>query len=316
MPILARIEREFGKTVPLAWLYQHGTIAEVARLLEKWPENRRLADIVNLYSSGSGNPLVVMPGMWSQLSLPRSVLEHLAGIRPLAALQANLDHGELELYEDYRLLAGKYVEILREHQPQGPYAFAGYSYGGLMAFEVARQLRQQGAEIDTLVIIDIGHDPPPSWRNPRELLPFMTRFLRNLPGWWSLERRRGSLMKRSLQRLRQSPRRAIGSSPAADSPAESAAGTIDRRQQALRRLKMSFHRYRPEYYDGDILLFRANTRPLFHSLSRDLGWSRVARTVTVHAIPGDHMTILRSPGREQISSLIHEALRAQAERVR
>ena len=57
-------------------------------------------------------------------------------------------------------MATRYVEALREVQPEGPYHLGGWSMGGIVAFEMALQLKAQGHQIATLAIID-AHAPAP-----------------------------------------------------------------------------------------------------------------------------------------------------------
>ena len=59
-------------------------------------------------------------------------------------------------------------------------------------------------------------------------------------------------------------------------------------------------------------LFRAVTRLLFHHLSPDLGWSKIAAHVDVYRVLGDHETILRSEQIEHISRIIRESVEGLA----
>ncbi len=78
----------------------------------------------------------------------------------------------------------------------------------------------------------------------------------------------------------------------------------DDRHEILSRIFQGFNAYRPEPYGDRVTLFRASVRPLLHSLSPDLGWSRVAQEVHVHQVPGDHNTIIEPAGLNRISDLI------------
>jgi thioesterase domain-containing protein len=64
-------------------------------------------------------------------------------------------------------MAARYIAAVREVQPEGPYLLGGWSFGGLVAFEMGQQLRHQGAEVLEVVLIDTaapasGSDPPSS----------------------------------------------------------------------------------------------------------------------------------------------------------
>jgi thioesterase domain-containing protein len=59
-------------------------------------------------------------------------------------------------HTEVEAMASDYVEAIRGFQPVGPYWLAGWSMGGVIAFEMARQLQQQGQEIGMLALIDTG----------------------------------------------------------------------------------------------------------------------------------------------------------------
>lgn len=65
----------------------------------------------------------------------------------------NLYHPELAKY-GIKNIAKKYVEILKEHQPQGPYILGGWCYGGIVAHEMACQLQNAGEQVEMLIMLD------------------------------------------------------------------------------------------------------------------------------------------------------------------
>ena len=83
----------------------------------------------------------------------------------------------------------------------------------------------------------------------------------------------------------------------------------DHRRKVIGCLFQSLNDYKPKNYRGRVTLFRAVTRPLFHHLSPDLGWSKIATHVDVHRVQGDHDTILRSEQIERISRIIKESVK-------
>jgi thioesterase domain-containing protein len=82
----------------------------------------------------------------------------------------------------------------------------------------------------------------------------------------------------------------------------------DHRRKVIDCLFQSLNDYKPKNYRGRVTLFRAVTRPLFHHLSPDLGWSKIAAHADVHRVPGDHEAILRSEQIERISRIIRESV--------
>ena len=83
---------------------------------------------------------------------------------PVFGLQAlGLDGSELPP-ETLEELARRHVEAVLQGQPEGPYVLCGWSAGGLLASEMARQLREQGKAVDRLVLIDTH----PPWSLPEK----------------------------------------------------------------------------------------------------------------------------------------------------
>ncbi|MDO4478233.1 MAG: AMP-binding protein [Lachnospiraceae bacterium] len=67
--------------------------------------------------------------------------------------QYNIYHPGHEVY-GIKNLAKKYLEILREYQPEGPYRLGGWCYGGMLAYEMACLLEQEGEAVESLVLLD------------------------------------------------------------------------------------------------------------------------------------------------------------------
>ena len=142
--LFARIEQTFGRKLPLAVLFQHGTIGHLATLLQESSPATDIASVLPLQPDGDGRPLFLMPSIGGELLFSRTLMAELGGRFPVLGIQPALAAENLEQFRDLRTTAGYFVSALRTYQPHGPYALAGYSYGGLMAFEVACLLPNWG----------------------------------------------------------------------------------------------------------------------------------------------------------------------------
>jgi thioesterase domain-containing protein len=253
-----------------------------------------------------------MPGHNGQLLYAMKLFQHLENRFDICGLEPNLSHEYLETFGDFRRLANEYVKIILEHQPTGPFHFVGYSYGGLLSYEIARQLQQLGHRVDFVGVIDTGPDPGSSSKDFRSLAKYAMRVLGNLPGWIGANCGPEDIKetaKKANRRLRYIGRRIL-SGGKTEYRFEDEFGhnrSHDSRREILGRIFQGFNGYQPESYAGRVTLFRASIRPLLHSLSPDLGWSSVAKEVIVHRIPGDHNRILESAGMNRISDLINQS---------
>ncbi len=77
-------------------------------------------------------------------------------------------------------LAAEYIDLMKQHQPKGPYLLAGYCFGGFVAFEMARQLHAQSEHVDLLAMIDTynprGGKPSRRVASAQMLRHFQERF--------------------------------------------------------------------------------------------------------------------------------------------
>ncbi len=92
--------------------------------------------------------------------------------------------GEDDPHTDIGEMASFYIDAMRGMQPRGPYYLGGYCYGGVVAYEMARQLTERGEEIGLLAIFE-GYAPNPEERGAMRLNPrAIASALRNIPLWF------------------------------------------------------------------------------------------------------------------------------------
>ena len=132
--LFARIETTFGRRLPLALLFQHGTVRRLATLLgeSKRDTESRFASVLELQPGGERRPLFIMPAIGGQLIFSKKLMDELGTRSPLLGLQTELVPENLQQIRDFRTMAGHLVTALQEYQSHGPYALAGFSYGGLL----------------------------------------------------------------------------------------------------------------------------------------------------------------------------------------
>lgn len=151
--IMARTKDCFGRLIPLAALFSAPTIAEFAQLISDRGE--QASDIVVQIQSGNGGaPLFAVPGAGGNVLSFRALSEAIGSDQPFFALQAVGLDGKTPPIESVEATAAVNVEAMRAIQSNGPYRLVGHSYGGVVAFEMARLLIEQGEEVDRLVLLD------------------------------------------------------------------------------------------------------------------------------------------------------------------
>ena len=154
--LMTQIKQEFGQELPLTTLFDHPTIEKLATILQEGGKNIDLdSRLVAIQPQGSKTPFFCVPGVGGKPFYLYNLGRYLGQDRPFYAFQAyDSLHGESEVLTSIEDIASNYLQAMRSVQPQGPYLLGGHSFGGKVAFEMARQLHHQHQEIGLLVMID------------------------------------------------------------------------------------------------------------------------------------------------------------------
>ncbi len=255
-------------------------------------------------------PLFCVHGVGGDALCFFPLARRLGAAQPCYGLQAlGLAPGELPL-ERLEDMAARYVAELRRVQEHGPYLLAGWSFGGLAAFEMALQLRAAGEAVALVAILDgdaglRAGAPASLLAAGDDLAPLLLDMARYAAGIWGkdLGLQAGELAGRDpeLQLLLFVARaRAAG--------LVHQAGSLEqvRRLVAVFRANVAAYRaYRPRPYDGNLVLVRAATSV---TGELDLGWERLAAAVSRLQAPGTHVTLLAEPHVATLAGLLQSAI--------
>lgn len=167
------ISDKFGADLPMSVLMQSPTIAGLAELVRGGPHVEgadegvpvapasapaalRFRHVVPMHAGpvAGRTPLFIVAGMFGNV-LNLSHLANLLGEdRPFYALQARGLYGDAPPHESFEEAAADYLVELRQVQPEGPYLLGGFSGGGLIAYEMARQLIEAGEQVQAVLMLD------------------------------------------------------------------------------------------------------------------------------------------------------------------
>ena len=306
--MLFRIKREFSSDIPLAAMFQAPTIEGLAAKIRGDSSDEALFETVPIQPHGSRAPLFVVGGFRAFRQLPR----HLGEDQPIIGLTVP---DELKMRLPYNLaeFAAYQVNSILKVQQDGPYFVAGFSAEGILAYEVAQQLKTAGREVGLLVIVDTSCPDQP-------LQPLVVRMAHNAlvhlrearSGGLKHARatlfgifRRAALRFRFFQwRLRSK----VGVVPKPTAPT--------RPEDFLTSMSFASRRYAPQPYDGPVLLFRRTGDLTGRYRLKDYGWSKVVRSgLEIFDIPGDHLTLLDEPGVGALAKKLAAAMRETSKNV-
>jgi surfactin family lipopeptide synthetase A len=283
--LLSRIEKEFGRSLSLAFVFQSPTVEQMAESLLTAGRTLRERAIIPIQPSGSLAPLFWVRGG------PRFRLlaQKLAGDRPLLGLDLPFTDGS-RLPVPYRFedIAALLIRAMREVQPKGPYHIAGLCVNAVIAYEIAQQLVREGEEVALLAMLDAHNQA--YYKNPFKDGRYTARVKYHLSNLLKLDAGETStyLMDRLDEARRKIERVAwrLVSDHSGD----------DRLHNTDSIVHPAFSRYEPQPYPGRIVLFQSSEWPKGPYFDFELGWKDlVGAGIESHAIPGDHPSMFLEP---------------------
>ncbi len=280
------IAEVFDRRLPPITIYQAPTLGKLASLLDH-PELPAFPPVV-LMKAGTDAPVFLTHGVGGSLMELSHLVKHLQVPNSCYGIQAQGFDGKSEPLSRVEDMAERYVNAIREVQPNGPYALIGYSFGGLVVFEMARQLIEAGEKVALLALVE-------SYPH-RSQLPFAIRIgiypnlvkhhasiLRGVP--W--QRRIPYLMRASERRV-QAVRNHRGAGQSESDVWLFAQGL----HRYLTQQRRAWRHYRPGLYKGKVNFLRAENQSLIFADNPTNVWARLADVFEVETVSGDHCGIV------------------------
>jgi thioesterase domain-containing protein/acyl carrier protein len=318
----SELESRFGVAVPIATLFEHGTIRAQARLLAQPDQGAEWSPVVAIQPSGTRPPFFLVHAIGGEVLSYSSLAAHLGKDQPVYGIRARLEEGA-RFFSSVEEMAATYVRGIRRMFPSGPYLLGGYSGGGLIAYEIAQQLRAAGQEVSLLAMIDCS--APGGARRSHEWPTALFHLFKNAAYWMvdddflnaGLGAASGRLRSKAIT-WRARLRGALNRGTPEDVDVRHALGLWHYPDNARDFLE-AFHRalttYQPRPYDGTVTVIRSRTRRLvaFAPMNPDLGWQRLASGgVHTRLVPGAHDTIIREPRVRKLADALSQSLNEAA----
>jgi len=318
--LMISIETEFGKRLSLSALFQAPTIAQQAKLLEQNDSREYdFRQVVRMQPNGSKTPLIAIHNTGVYFY---HLSKRLGPEQPLIALQTfDPSINRPELPKTVEAIAAEYVQLIQQFQPQGPYALVGWCVGGIVAFEVARQLSQINYEIKLLALIDSwapGHlERLPKWRE--RLADYSFRWKLIAADWRRVTSYQQTvtefLSHRTLfRKLWRSLGFSVTEPPAPVAYEDRNLNAENYDQWLLGYLDNVALGYQPKPYSGKVTLLSSATEPRGLFIDPKMGWGRFSQELDVQVIAGDHFTMFQGEGQKQMALHIAAAVDAETGR--
>jgi amino acid adenylation domain-containing protein len=303
--IMASIERQTGKRLPLATLFNHTTIEKLAAKITS-DEKEKWETLVPIRSTGHKTPLYIIHGGGLNIILFKSLSIQLTDDQPIYAFQALGLNRPASIPDTLEEIAKIYVNELLQVNPDGPYHLAGYSMGGFIAWEMARQLKDIGKTVKSLSILDtyVGMKTrnlgvfdkliSKTWRQFRKI-PFILSTFKKYPK---------DTLDYQLLILKG---KLGGTRKEKDIPDVEFFSTYEK--QIYNSYRSAQRNYILKPLDMKVIVFKVAKRLYYLDDLEQLGWGGVAKSgVKVKVVPGDHKTFLYPPHDVAFAKLLQEEL--------
>jgi len=299
-----------NRILPINTIFKYSTIRELAEQLDsKTKTTEKYESLVAVKADGNKMPVYLVHGDGMNITNFTNIAAHVDKEQPIYALQPRGLDGKAETFDKMEAIAAHYIREVLLHNPAGPYAFAGYSFGGYVAIEMKRQLEAMGKTVKFTGIFDT--DAGNLQYNKRWTSVLHKRVLRQFPKMIFIARsllqnpretidyQMTLLQKKRTQKLM---RRGKIQEPQLTGVAHTL-NKIDKNH------RIAFYNYELQPFHGILHLFKARKRIYFVDDPKQLGWAAYALDgVRVHDVPGDHKTMFLPPYDRELAQQLQQAL--------
>ncbi|MEG4117287.1 amino acid adenylation domain-containing protein [Microcoleus sp. N9_B4] len=331
--LINEISQQFERELPLSALFLHPTIEGLADSLDSGTNSEEWSPLVAIKPRGKNPPFFCVHPIFGVVFPYVELAFGLGENQPFYGLQPKGIDGESSPLTSIEDMAADYIAALRTVQPKGPYFLGGWSFGGLVAFEMAQQLLAAGDEVALLAVLDtlapVPANKPSFWDGckfilttvSRSIWPFVVDYFRLMAAaenvqvggiaarfpklnkmlnvvanfWHRWNWKQAVMVSILFQESKQKSWR------------ELAIPSMFTVFQANSQATLS---YVPKIYPHRITLFRSGEKLSTNHQDPTLGWSDLtAAQVEVIRVPGNHLTMLRKPCVEVLARQLNLCLK-------
>jgi thioesterase domain-containing protein/acyl carrier protein len=315
--LITKIDRQFKKNLSLATLFQGATIEQLANLLRQQTDDSTWSSLLAIQPAGNRTPLFCIHPFGGNVLCYVNLARHLGSEQPFYGLRSPGLNGDAEPLTRVEDMATYYIEQLQSIQPQGPYQIGGWSFGGIIAFEMAQQLYRQGDRVALLALID-SYSPIAidllEEMDKATLVTYLLKDLGDLVGQeltisvdelqqYSLDEQLNYIFDRAKQENIL--------------PSEFGLQQLRQMLRVLQANYQAMYRYKPQPYFDRITLFSASEKVIEVTQDPSQGWGELAAGgLDIQKTPGDHFNIVREPNvrvlAEQMNARFDRAIKANS----
>ena len=306
--VIIDTEKQTGKRFPLSILFEHSTVEKFAKLLS---DNKEIHSgcIVPIKPSGSKVPFFMIHGGGLNVINYVNLSKHFDEEQPFYGIQGIGEKGFENWYKSVEAMAAHYIEAIIQINPNGPYAIGGYCVGGIIAFEISRQLKEQGKEVSLTALLDSYADSSYYYKTNRQkkLARYYQRtykrliFLKEMLTSWKFFKKRFNSKKDYILKKHFNKNNIIMS--------EQEISAQELFTEAVGKILNILGKYHLKPQNIEVDLFRSKNRIDHQFAPSHLGWKKAAlKGVKIHTIPTDNFDIRESPHDKILARIFQDIL--------
>ncbi|HLY69273.1 MAG TPA: amino acid adenylation domain-containing protein [Puia sp.] len=307
--VMKLLEQKTGQRLPITALFEAPSVEKLSLLLDIDKKNLLWNSLVLIKPGGNKPPLYFIHGSGLTVMVFNDVAKRMDPDQPVYGLQARGLNGE-DPFDTMEDIASYYISEIVAQNPNGPYCLAGYSFGGIVAFEMAKQFIKMGKEVKMLALFDTHIANEDYFLSSASKMK--RKILRQLPKMAFILT---SLAKHPKATIRyqvdffQSKVRKILEKIGLMKPRESAEQSFSVYADMINeKHDYAYMNYKMTPYDGVLDLFRVRTRLYYLDDPEYLGWKSYSKKIIIHEIDGDHKTFLIPPNDEGLAIKLKDTL--------
>ncbi|MGH9735284.1 MAG: thioesterase domain-containing protein [Candidatus Acidiferrales bacterium] len=306
--LFRKINSRFGIELGLSTIFDARTVRQLADVIsqaekETTPQAKSSPAVVAIQPKGQQPPIYVISGVGGNVIKFQKLAFYLGEDQPMFGLLPRGLDGKEPYFTRIEDMAGYYADAIQDTQPVGAYQLMGYSFGGLVAYEVARQLVDRGGQVSFLGLLDSAE--PQYLDRLQRALPRRQRYRAQLDHLAEAAASRGmerlrDLFASKLSALTFKVYRTLGRAVPQD----------------LGKMEyislLAGTQYHPGPYSGKATIFRSTIREISEGTDRDLGWEGLAAQIEVIDIPSNHFNLFKDPNVGVLAEKLKSAINANS----
>ncbi len=290
--LISKINSRLKRNLSIQSIFENQTIRLLSAYLDS-NKNSEWSPLITIRTQGTLRPFYLIAGQGGDIAGMQQLTSKLSADFPVYGLQYSGLDLNTEPDNSIEEIARKNIIAIKQIQPNGPYTICGYSLGGLVAYEMCRQLILNGEKISNLVLLDT-RSPELSKLNSENEENLKINFVRSIENRYNINSNLSNenIIESSYRECYNIYRKALKSNYSEETPIDY--DVFSRMAYtAKQHQNINYNPPKDKPFCIPAILFRAQNDNIKQI---DLGWKYfIANKLSIISIPGNHNTIIQEP---------------------